>query len=116
MKKIIRNLKMEKKMMLLPTVVFIFLLALSYGAYDGLSSQRIVIGDMYNNRFKVYQDTTDVIKRVTNIHANIYKVISCAGANYEEAKITVLANEQKSSMEKTIELVQNTLKSSILIP
>ncbi len=116
MKKIIRNLKMAKKMMLLPMVVFIFLLALSYGAYDGLSSQRMVIGDMYNNRFKVYQDTADIIKKVGNIHANIYKVISWAGANYEEAKISALAKEQKVSMEKTIELVQNTLKSSVLIP
>ena len=116
MKKIIRNLKMAKKMMLLPTVVFIFLLALSYGAYDGLSSQRMVIGDMYNNRFKVYQDTADIIKKVGNIHANIYKVISWAGANYEEAKISALSKEQKVSMEKTIELVQNTLKSSALTP
>ncbi|HVO66759.1 MAG TPA: methyl-accepting chemotaxis protein [Syntrophales bacterium] len=114
MKKIIRNLKMAKKMMLLPTVVFVFLLVLAYGAYDGLSIQRMVIGDMYNNRFKVYQDTTDIIKKVSNIHANIYKIISWAGANYEESKITALANEQKASMEKTIELVQNTLKSSAL--
>ena len=116
MKKIIRNLKMAKKMMLLPMVVFIFLLALAYGAYDGLASQKIVIGDMYNNRFKVYQDSADIIKKVANIHANIYKVISWVGANYEEAKISALAKEQKVAMEKTIEIVQNTLKSSVLIP
>ncbi|HYA12844.1 MAG TPA: methyl-accepting chemotaxis protein [Syntrophales bacterium] len=116
MKKIIRNLKMAKKMMLLPVVVFIFLIALSYGAYDGLSMQRQVIGDMFNNRFKVYQETADITKTVANIHANIYKVISWIGANYEEQKITALANEQKATLEKSIELVQNALKSGALTP
>ena len=116
MKKIIRNLKMAKKMMLLPVVVFIFLIALSYGAYDGLSMQMQVIGDMFNNRFKVYQETADITKTVANIHANIYKVISWIGANYEEQKITALANEQKATLEKSIELVQNALKSGALTP
>jgi methyl-accepting chemotaxis protein len=113
-KKIIRNLKMAKKLMLLPAVVFIFLMALSYGAYDGLSTQKTAIEDIFSNRFKMYQDSADIIKKVANVHANIYKVISWAGANYESEKIQALANEQKATLEKTIELVQNTLKSSAL--
>ena len=114
MKKIIRNLKMAKKMMLLPAVVFIFLMALSYGAYDGLSNQKKAIEDIFNNRFKVYQDSADLVKKVGNIHANVYKVISWAGANYEAEKITVLGNEQKAILEKALAQVQNILKSSAL--
>jgi methyl-accepting chemotaxis protein len=115
-KKIIRNLKMARKMMLLPAVVFIALIALSYGTYEGLSAQKTAMDEIFNDRFKVYQETADIIKKVGNVHANIYKVISWAGANYEDKKIDALANEQKDSLSKTIELVKNTLKSSTLGP
>ncbi|HET6461660.1 MAG TPA: methyl-accepting chemotaxis protein [Syntrophales bacterium] len=114
MKKIIRNLKMARKMMLLPAVVFIALIALSYGTFEGLSSQKTALEEIFNERFKVYQETTDIVKKVANVHTNIYKVISWAGANYEDKKIDALANEQKESLTKTIELVKNTLKESNL--
>jgi len=68
--------------------------------------------DIFNNRFKAYQDTTDIIKKVANIHANIYKVISWANAKYEDQKIKALADEQQAVLNNTIELVQNILKSS----
>jgi len=86
-KKVIRNLKMAKKMMLLPSVVFIFLMVLSYGAYDGLSNQKTAIEDIFNNRFKVYQDSADMIKKIGNVHANIYKIISWVNAQYDDQKI-----------------------------
>ncbi len=115
-KKIIKNLKMARKMMLLPAVVFIALIALSYGTYEGLSAQKTAMDEIFNDRFKVYQETADIIKKVGNVHANIYKVISWAGANYDDKKIDALANEQKDSLAKTIELVKITLKSSTLGP
>src|SRR5271157_1919532 len=107
---------MARKMMLLPAVVFIALIALSYGTYEGLSAQKTAMDEIFNDRFKVYQETADIIKKVANVHANIYKVISWAGANYEDKKIDALANEQKESLARTIELVKNTLKSSTLGP
>jgi methyl-accepting chemotaxis protein len=116
MKKLIRNMKMAKKLILLPAVIFIFILALSVGTYDGLSTQKKAMEDIYNNRFKTYQDVTDIIKKIANVHANIYKVISWASAKYEEQKIDALAKEQQESMNKTIELVQNILKSSAITP
>lgn len=114
MKKIIRNLKMAKKMMLLPIVVFVFLIALSYGAYSGLSNQKMAIEDIFNNRFKVYQDCADMIKKIGNVHANVYKVIGWVNANYDDQKIQALSNEQKTVLENTIEQAQTILKSSAL--
>jgi methyl-accepting chemotaxis protein len=113
-KKIIRNLKMAKKMMLLPGVVFVFLAVLSYGAYSGLTNQKAAIEDIFNNRFKVYQDCADMIKKIANVHANVYKIISWVNAKYDDQKIQKLANEQKTVLEKTVEQVQNILKSSAL--
>jgi methyl-accepting chemotaxis protein len=114
MKKIIRNLKMAKKMMLLPAVVFIFFIALAYGSYSGLSNQKAAIEDIFNSRFKVYQDCTEVVKKIGNVHASIYKIISWVNAKYDDQKIQALANEQKTVLEKTVEQIQNILKSSAL--
>jgi methyl-accepting chemotaxis protein len=105
---------MARKMMLLPAVVFISLIVLSLGTYGGLSTQKTAIDEIFNDRFKAYQETTDIIKKIANVHANIYKVISWAGANYEANKIETLANEQKDNLAKTIELVKSTLKSSTI--
>lgn len=113
-KKIIRNLKMAKKMMLLPVVVFVFLIALSYGAYSGLSNQRMAIDDIFNSRFKVYQDCAEIVKKVGNIHANIYKIISWVNAQYDDQKIQAFAKEQSATLDKTIEQVQKILKSTTL--
>jgi methyl-accepting chemotaxis protein len=100
--------------MLLPSVVFIFLIVLSYGAYNGLSNQRTAIEDIFNNRFKVYQDSADMIKKIGNVHANIYKIISWVNAQYDDQKIQLLAKEQTATLEKTIAQVQNILKSNAL--
>lgn len=114
MKKIIRNLKMAKKLMLLPGVVFIFLMALSYGAYGGLTNQKTAIEDIFNNRFKLYQDCAEMIKTIANVHANVYKVLNWVNADYEDQKIQTLAKEQTATLDKTVEHVRNMLKSTTL--
>ena len=116
MKRIIINLKMAKKLMLTPAVVFIFLIAMAYVAYSGLSTQKTAMEDIFNNRVKLYQDSADIVKKVGNVHSSIYKVISWTTANYDAQKITSLVNEQKLSLEKTSELVQSILKSKALTP
>lgn len=100
--------------MLLPSVTFIFLIALSYGAYDGLSNQKKAVNDIFNNRFQIYQESADLVKKTGNIHANVYKVISWMGANYGAEKVKALGNEQMVILDKALRQVQNILKSSTL--
>ena len=102
--------------MLTPAVVFVFLIAMAVAAYSGLTTQKTAMEDIFNNRVKTYQETTNIIKKIGNVHSSIYKVISWATANYDAQKINALVAEQKGSLEKTAELIGNILKSNTLTP
>ncbi len=96
MNKILRNLKLAKKLLIGPVAVSLFLLLLAGGTYHGMTSQKEALDDIYNNRFQGYQNSSEISRTIANVHANLYKVVSWAGANYEAAKVDALGKEQKS--------------------
>ncbi len=108
------NLKISKKLLLAPLVVLFFLTILSVGTYKGLFDQKAAIEDIFNNRFKGYQNSARVISEIANVHSNVYKVISWAGANYEAQKIDALAKEQIGAIERNINFLREILKSGSL--
>ncbi|MFA6412800.1 MAG: methyl-accepting chemotaxis protein [Syntrophales bacterium] len=114
MRRIINNLKMANKLILAPMTAVFFLLVVAYVSYYGLSGQKTALEDIFNNRFKAYQSSAEIVKTVANIHANLYKCISWAGANMDAAKTEALGKEQRSAIEKTIGQVQNMMKSETL--
>ncbi len=116
MNKLLRNLKLAKKLLIGPVAVSLLLLLLAAGTYHGLSSQKADMDDMYNNNFKGYQNSSEIANTIANVHANLYKVVSWAGANYETAKVEALGKEQKASIEKTIAFVQKLLKDAAITP
>ncbi|MGE5798949.1 MAG: methyl-accepting chemotaxis protein, partial [Syntrophaceae bacterium] len=63
-----------------------------------------------------YQNSSEISRTIANVHANLYKVVSWAGANYEAAKVDALGKEQKASIEKSIAFVQNLQKSAQITP
>ena len=116
MNKILRNLKLAKKLLIGPVAVSLFLLLLAGGTYHGMTSQKAALDDIYNNRFQGYQNSSEISRTIANVHANLYKVVSWAGANYEAAKVDALGKEQKASIEKSIAFVQNLQKSAQITP
>jgi methyl-accepting chemotaxis protein len=116
MNKILRNLKLAKKLLIGPVAVSLFLMLLAAGTYHGLNSQKEDMNDMYSNHFKGYQNSSEISHTISNVHANLYKVVSWAGANYETVKVEALGKEQKTSIEKSIAFVQNLMKSAQITP
>ena len=116
MNKILRNLKLAKKLLIGPVAVSLFLLLLAGGTYHGMTSQKAALDDIYNNRFQGYQNSSEISRTIANVHANLYKVVSWAGANYEAVKVDALGKEQKTSIEKSIAFVQNLQKSAQITP
>ncbi len=112
MNKILRNLKLAKKLLIGPVAVSLFLLLLAAGTYHGMTSQKEAMDDIYNNRFQGYQNSSEISRTIANVHANLYKVVSWAGANYEAAKVEALGKEQKASIEKSIAFVQTLQKNA----
>lgn len=107
---------MSKKLFLAPTIAVFFLLVLAYVSYYGLASQKTALEDIFNNRFKGYQNSSEIIQNIANVHANLYKVISWAGANIDAEKTENLGKEQRKTIEKTLGHIQDVIKSEGLTP
>jgi len=115
MKQFFLNQKLSKKLLVAPLVIIIFLVILGLVAYRNLSNQRSAIENIFDERFKAYQTGATVVKDITNVHANLYKVISWTDAKYDEKKIELLGKEQMATLERTTDRIKKALQMGWLI-
>ena len=116
MKRLLLNLKLAKKVLIAPVVVIAFLLISGAVSYLSLSNQKSAIEEIFGTRFKSFQTSARLIKDVTSVHANLYKVISWATANYDAQKIDALGKEQIKSMQGAVATVTKVLQNKDLTP
>jgi len=114
MRQFFLNQKLSKKLLAAPGVIIIFLIMLGLVAYRNLSNQRSAIENIFDERFKAYQTGATIVKDITNVHSNLYKVISWTDAKYDEKKIDLLAKEQMAALDRTAEMIGKTLQSNWL--
>jgi len=116
MKRLLANLKISKKLLVGPLLVMLFLLLVGFLAYSGLSSQKTAIEDIFNKGVKDYQVSAGVLKDLTYVHANLYKVISWANAQYEAKKVESLGKEQLASIDRALETLGKALNGKNATP
>jgi methyl-accepting chemotaxis protein len=114
MRKAFGNLKMFYKLFLSPLVIISFLIILALLSFSKFSTQKDSVEEIFNGRFKNYQDSATVIKDLTDVHANFYKIMSWANANYEKQRIEDLAKEQFTLLEKTVGFIKSATESNKL--
>ena len=110
------NLKLGKKILLAPMVVLVFLILLAIGTYMAISTQTNSIDDIYNNRFKGYQNSSQILVDMSTVQADLYKLMSWIGANYEKQRIDELAKKTNIKISATIEFIKKILDSPNLTP
>jgi methyl-accepting chemotaxis protein len=111
MKSLLMNLNLSKKLLIAPVVVLAFLLLSGAVSYYSLSDQKSAIEEIFGVRFKSFQASARLIKDVTTVHANLYKTISWATANYDAKKIDQLGQEQVKTLESAVAAVDRIVKS-----
>ena len=116
MKRLFMNLKLSKKIMIAPLVVIAFLVISGIVSYVSLSSQKSAVEEIFGTRFKSFQTSARLIKDATSVHANLYKVISWATANYDTKKIDALGKEQVKVLEGASATVGRVLQDKKLTP
>ena len=114
MKTFFAGLKMSRKLLVNPLIVVIFLLAFGMVTYVGLKGQNETIDDLFNTRFKNYQDISTIINKVTTVHANVYKVITWTQSGFDQKRTDQLAQEQLQAIDGTAGIVQKILKSNLM--
>ena len=111
MGKIIGNLKLFYKLLVSPVVVIFLLVILAPVSYRGFSKQQASTDDIYNNRFRSYQSSADVVIDMTEVHSNLYKAIGWANANYEQKRVETFLKAQWVTLEKTVGSMQKVVES-----
>jgi methyl-accepting chemotaxis protein len=102
MKKLIGNLRLSRKLLVSPTIVMIFLVALGLTAFLSLRSLKSSIGEIFNDRFKASMETTGISEAFADAHGNLYKLITWARANYESTRLESLGKEQITRVDESI--------------
>lgn len=111
MTRLLANLKLSKKILIAPVVVIVFLLISGVVSFVSQSSQKSAVEEIFGTRFKSFQTSALLIKDATSVHANLYKVISWATANYEAKKIEELGKEQVRILDAATATVDKVLKN-----
>jgi methyl-accepting chemotaxis protein len=82
----------------------------------GLSSQHNAIGDLFNIRFNVFQDSAGVLKSVTAVHGNLYKMLTWLNTGYDQAKIESMTKAQIGELDNCMTRFQKILSQGHLRP
>ena len=112
----IHDLRLGKKVLLAPVIVFFFLIVLAIGTYLAISFQTNSIDDIYHKRFKGYQASSKILADMTTVQADLYKLMNWISANYEKQRIDELAKKTDAQMVATIEFTKKILASPNLTP
>ena len=113
---LLMNLKLSKKLLIAPLVVLAFLVLSGGVSYVSLSKQKAAITEIFGTRFKSLETSSRLIKDVTAVHANLYKVISWATANYEAGRIEQLGKQQLDTLDRSLAAVKGKLAGKGLAP
>ena len=114
MKKLINNLRMQKKLMIAPAAAILFLAVLAIVSYRGLSNQKGVIGDLFQVRFKTYQDASHLIQQMTAVHKDIFRLLGLSEAGADAGKIESAGKEMLKTLQEVKALAKNTASSAHL--
>ncbi|MBA4372563.1 MAG: hypothetical protein C0402_06835 [Thermodesulfovibrio sp.] len=113
MKKGFSDLRISGKLFLAPMVGIIFLILLALSAYIGLTYQRSSVIEIYK-QFKGFENSARIINDVTNVHANVYRIVSLAAARTDQKELSDLSDEQTAVLAGDIELLDEILKTVAL--
>jgi methyl-accepting chemotaxis protein len=114
MKRFISNMKIMNKSLAGPLLVLVMLLILGIVSFQGVSSQQQAMDNFFNQRFKSYQEASQILTRVLDINRNTYKVVNLGHANSDEKKIDQLRKQQVTAVNQEVEYFQKIAKSSSL--
>ena len=107
----ITNLNMMAKILVAPALIITLLVLFGLVSYMGLATQKGALNDIYNNRFKSYQVSADLVSVLTNVHMNTYRILSWETARYDRAKIDTLSKAQLETLKKAVETVKKATES-----
>src|SRR5476649_2691495 len=94
------TMKLSSKLLLAPMIIIALLAILACVTYVSLSHQKRSTTEMYQQRFKQYEEIARVLNQVNQVHASAYKVLSWSGANFDRMRVDALGKEQLAVIDR----------------
>ena len=107
----VQNLSLAAKILISQGLIVGFLLLYSCASYLGLLAQKHALNDIYNGRFKNYQASALLVKDLTAVHMNAYRILSWSVARYERTKIDALSKAQLETLDQSVKFIQSNIAS-----
>ncbi len=114
MKQFFNNLKLGKKMLLSPLIVFIFLIILAGGTFSSFWMLKNAIDDIYNNRFQEYQNSSRIVQDVSSVNGTIYKIFNMINWMQDQQEIAAMTAKVGETMAQDVDLIKKILASERL--
>jgi len=108
------NLSVRKKVFLAPVVSIIFIFLMGIVFFIGLTQQKFLISDIFEKRFRLYQQSSDIVKKINIIHSNMYKGFVWALTGYNLKEVDKLLAEQEPMVEEVSLHIKKILESETL--
>ncbi|MHB8770557.1 MAG: methyl-accepting chemotaxis protein [Syntrophales bacterium] len=115
MKSLLQNLRMNRKIIVAPLVVMIFMIAIALFAYQGMSNQKSALDDIFTVRFQTYQDASHLITQITTLNKNVYRLLGLANSGMDATKVDAMGKELLKAMEE-IKAVAKITSAKLLDP
>lgn len=97
----LRNLKMNRKIMIIPFIVTVFMVLIAAMSYKGLHDQKGALDDIFNIRFQTYQDASQLLTGITTVNKDVFRLLGFANSGMDAAKIEAMGKELLKALGDT---------------
>lgn len=111
MKQFFNNLKLGKKILLSPLIVFLFLILLAGGTFSSFWMMKNAIDDIYGKRFQEYQNSARIAQDVSYVNGTIYKIFNMINWMQDPQEIAAMSKKVGETMALDVELIKKSLSS-----
>ncbi|MBP7765465.1 MAG: hypothetical protein K4445_01265 [Deltaproteobacteria bacterium] len=105
------NLKSGQKSLFLQ--LFILTVVIILVAFIGLLIQKSSTGTIFNTGFKSYQTSAKLLKDLSAVHSNLYRIKGMVASGQDKQEIARISDQQIALMTEDINLVKKTLDTGI---
>ncbi len=94
-------MKVWHKVLVAPAVAIFFLMLLGALSYGALMQQTVALEELAKNRFAGYQIAADSTQDISEVHSNVYRLLTWM-ANLSEDKVKKITSDEKGKIDVVI--------------
>ncbi len=114
--RMVYNSTILKKIFLVPTVAIVCILVLGIIFCGLLISQRLVIDEIFEKRFYLYKQSSEIVLRINQANTGLHKALLWAQSGYDKKQVETLMNKQLSDLDDVSLLIKKILSEDTLEP